>query len=106
MQTRNEHLLAAIRASLAAAHGCRLAGVVLFGSEARGTSKDDSDIDVLVVLEGPVRYLKDLETSIHAVYPLSLELGRPISPIPVDVREYEEGEFPLYARAKLEGITV
>jgi predicted nucleotidyltransferase len=64
-----ERLLREIRARLEEAHGERLAGVVLYGSEARGEACEDSDIDLLVLLRGPVRYLADLRRSIEAIYP-------------------------------------
>jgi predicted nucleotidyltransferase len=40
-----------LKKRLAAAYGERLHAVVLFGSEVRGDSRPDSDIDVLAVLE-------------------------------------------------------
>lgn len=84
--------------------GDRLQGAILYGSEARGESGPDSDIDVLVLLEGPIRYGEDLRTAIHAVYPLVLEWERPISVKPVDVAEYERQDWPLYRNARQEGI--
>ena len=44
-------LLDELKERLSAAYGERLHAVVLFGSEARGDARPDSDIDVLVVLE-------------------------------------------------------
>lgn len=99
-------LLRALRGALERAHGRRLAGLVLYGSEARGESAPDSDIDVLVLLAGPVEYLQDLRTSIRAVYPLVLESERPIHPKPVAAEEYESSDFPLYRRARAEGVPV
>jgi len=97
-------LLRELRERLEAAHGSRLAGVVLYGSEARGEAGPDSDIDVLVLLNGPVDSWRDLRVSIEALYPLVLELERPIHPKPVAADVYEAGEFPLYRRVKAEGV--
>ena len=44
-------VLEELKERLSAAYGERLHAVVLFGSEARGDARPDSDIDVLVVLE-------------------------------------------------------
>ena len=41
-------------------YGTRLAGLVLYGSQAWGEAGDDSDIDVLVLLEGPVDRMAEL----------------------------------------------
>ena len=42
------------RARLAALYGDRLRRVILYGSHARGEAHEESDVDVLVVLESPV----------------------------------------------------
>jgi len=99
-----EAILNQIKARLRAAHGDRLRGVVLYGSQARGHARPDSDIDILVLLDGPVDYGRDLEANLRAVYPLALELGRRISAKPVSASEYETAECPLYTMAHREGI--
>ena len=100
---RNE-LLKRIRSALEDAFGERLEGVILYGSEARGEAEPDSDIDLLVLLRPMISFGKDLKTCIHALYPLVLELERPIDSIPVDASVYEAQEFSLYRNAKREGI--
>ena len=101
-----EELLKQIRSRLAAAHHKRLRGVVLYGSEARGEAGPDSDIDLLVLLEAPVDYGRDLERNLEALHPLALQLGRRISAKPVSATEYDTVECPLYQRAHREGIAV
>ena len=101
--TRQESL-AEIKVRLEAVYANRLREVVLYGSEARGTAGPDSDIDLLVILEGPVHLWDDLRAAVGALYPLSLQLGRPLSPKPVDAQHYKEGLCPLYQVAKKEGI--
>ena len=99
-----QELLAAIKERLMQAHGQRLRGVVLYGSEARGEAGRDSDIDVLVLLDGPIDYGKDLRMNITSLYDLFLSLERPINALPVDVLTYEAAEYPLYESAKADGI--
>lgn len=65
---------------------------MLYGSEVRGDAGPDSDIDVLVLLESPVDYGKDLRTSIDALYDLVLALERPIDAKPVDAAAYDEAK--------------
>lgn len=99
-------LLRQIRDRLEAVHGKRLRRVVLYGSEARDDADAHSDIDVLVLLEDPVDYGRDLERNLQALYPLSLELGRRISPKPVSVSDYDTIDCPLYRNAHREGVAL
>src|SRR5206468_13018732 len=99
-----QELLAAIKQRLLTAYGRRLRAVVLYGSEARGEAQPDSDIDVLVLLDGPIDFGTDLRTNISALYDLVLALERPISAQPVDIAAYEAAEYPLYRNAKAEGV--
>ena len=99
-------LLASIKARLKSVFGSRLRGVVLYGSEARGEATPDSDIDVLVLLTGPVVFGRDLETIIQALYPLQLELERVLEAVPIDEADYLRGDYAWYRRAQEEGIQV
>src|SRR5215208_6912163 len=93
-----------IRSRLEAAFPDRLQGVLLFGSEARNEAREDSDLDLMVLLEGPVRLGRDLETIVQALYPLQLELEAPIHAIPVAGDSFKAGGFSLYRNAKREGV--
>ena len=101
-----EQLQRELKRRLREAFGDRLRGVVLYGSEARGESQEGSDIDVMVLLEGPINLWGDIKTGIGATYDLTLELGRPVHPDPVDAEEYQKGEFALYRNVKREGIVL
>ncbi len=98
-ETRRE-----IRSRLEAAFQERLHDVILFGSHVRNESQADSDLDLLVLLKGPVRLGKDVETIVRALYPVQLELGIPIHAIPVAKDSFEAGGYGLYRNAKREGI--
>ena len=95
---------ARIHALLDDAFGDRLQGVVLYGSEARGTADSDSDADLFVLLRGPIALGKDLKTIIDALYPLQFEVERPIHALPVEATAYAEGESSLYRNARKEGV--
>ena len=99
-----EHLLQRIRHTLDAAFPRRLRGVVLYGSEARRESGPDSDVDLMVLLDGPLDEPHDSWACIDALYPLVLESGRPIHAEPVDAEEYHVAEYPLFQRAARDGV--
>jgi predicted nucleotidyltransferase len=71
--------VAALKGALAARFGERLRELVLFGSRARGDAHDESDIDVLVIIEAVTdaerRVVQDLGAD------LSVESGLVLSPI-------------------------
>lgn len=102
--TTTKQRLDTIRNHLESEFGERLRGVVLYGSEARGESSADSDIDVLVLLNSVPEFGKDLRRCIDALFPLALEWGRPISPKPIPIRQYETIDCPLFRHARKEGM--
>ena len=77
-------LLARIKSRLQAVYGDRLRGVVLYGSEARREATPDSDVDILILLTGPVTLGRELRTIIEALYPLQREMDRVLEAFPLD----------------------
>jgi predicted nucleotidyltransferase len=67
--------------------GDRVVQVRLFGSFARGEPHDESDIDVLVLIRGLTRAEKIESIEIGAM--MALGSGRAISPLPMEVAEFE-----------------
>ena len=102
---RTENLLRRARDLLEQTFGDRLAGVVLYGSEARGNAEPESDVDLFVLLRGPVDLHRDLRRTVEALYDLQLEVGRPLHALPVDVETYEAGEYAVYRSARQEGVS-
>jgi predicted nucleotidyltransferase len=94
------------RRGLEKIYGARLAEVVLFGSQARNEACSDSDIDVLVVLNGPV----DPNLEIPRVSPLasglSLRHDVVISCVYVSEHDFRADESPLLLNVRREGVTV
>lgn len=107
-QRVSKEFLAEIKAHLQAAFGARFKGVILYGSEARGEAREDSDIDLLVLLEGPIHLGPDVAQAIDAVYDLedALDPLRTISVQPVDEAKYRASEWPLYDAVHAEGIAL
>ena len=70
------------------APGCRALRV-----RSPGDATPESDVDLLVILAGPVAFGRDLQTIIRALYPLQLETERALSAIPADEARYLSGEY-------------
>ncbi|HET6567017.1 MAG TPA: nucleotidyltransferase domain-containing protein [Rhodothermales bacterium] len=70
MKLELQQALDEARARLRALYGDRLRRVILYGSQARGDAGPESDVDVLVVLEGPL----DVYAETKQLSRLSVEL--------------------------------
>ncbi|MCS7304220.1 MAG: nucleotidyltransferase domain-containing protein [Thermoguttaceae bacterium] len=82
----------------------RFRGLILYGSLARQEAVHASDIDLLVLLDGPIDYFQELWTIVGLLYPVQLESERLISAKPVLLEEFEQGRIQLYRQAKREGV--
>ena len=94
------------RALLQTLYDERLKGLVLYGSCARGTEGVESDIDLMVLLEGPIDLAHEIRRIWAILYPIQLESDRLLSAVPVDVALYDQGEYALYRQAKAEGVVL
>ena len=93
-----------IRPLLQQAFGSRLRSVVLYGSRARGDHRPDSDVDLMVVLDGTFSLRYDLERTVDALYPLQLESDLLIHPMPVDARDFDAQAFAIFREVRREGV--
>lgn len=91
---------------LARQYGKRLKGVILYGSMARGEATNDSDIDLLVLLEPTLDYFAELRKLVDVLYPIQLESEQLISAKPVSFNDFEIGSLSLYRNARREGVAV
>jgi len=84
------------------------AKTILYGSEARGDARPDSDIDLLVLLEGEKRDYKREDEIYTPLYDLELETGVSISPMFVLRKDWENRPFrtPFYINVINEGIVL
>jgi len=81
------------------------ATAILYGSEARGDARPDSDIDVLVLLEGEKRDLKREDALAGELYNIELTTGVLISPMIMLRKQWETRPFktPFYINVMNEG---
>jgi len=87
-------------------YGSRLSSIVLFGSHARGDEEPGSDIDLLIVLEGDVCPITEIERTGTLVASLSLHYDVVISCIFMDKDRFLHRNGPLLRNIRREGITV
>ncbi len=84
------------------------ATAILYGSEARGDARIDSDIDVLILLNGDKRDLKREDKLSGELYEIELATGVPISPMIMLRKQWESRPFktPFYVNVMNEGVRI
>ena len=70
-----------------------MAKTILYGSQARNEARSDSDIDLLILLDGEKMTLKDEESITLPLYELELKTGVSISPIVTLKKLWENRAF-------------
>lgn len=99
-------MLTQLRERLEALYGERFRKAILFGSRARGDAGPESDVDVLVVLDGPVNVWEEITRTSWAVSDLSLQHNLVISCVFMDSDGFEASREPLCNAVHREGIEV
>jgi uncharacterized protein len=95
-----------LRSRLQSLYGDRLERLVLFGSQARGDASPESDIDVLVVLHGPVESSKEVHRVSPMTAAISLEHDVVISCVFAPGERYRQGRTPLMLNVLAEGVAL
>lgn len=99
-------ILAELRQYLETLYGDRLVNILLYGSQARGDAKPDSDIDVLIILKEPFNYSQETEKISFITSPLCLKHNVVISCAFVTPEQFQQGNNGFLRNVRREGITV
>lgn len=107
MPANIKKILRELKKGLTKIHGDQLKAVYLFGSFARGEGRlPDSDIDVMVVLNGEFN-TRDVENrSIEFVASLCLEYDVVIMCHYVSNKRYSESEMPFMLNVRRDAVSV
>lgn len=98
------NLLSELRSYLERLYGQRLVSLVLFGSQARADAQPDSDIDILVVLNGEVDTWTEIERTGEFVSQLCLEYGVVICNIFVSAVQFQAQQTAFLRSVYREGV--
>jgi|WetSurMetagenome_2_1015567.scaffolds.fasta_scaffold573065_3 uncharacterized protein len=97
-------ILTDLRHRLTEHYGSRLDRLILFGSQARGDAEEQSDVDVLVVLNGEVQPGEEIRHTGGIVAELSLSNDLVISCAFVSNQRFLGEKSPFLLNVRREGI--
>lgn len=101
-----QEILAQLKRYLESLYGDRLASLILSGSQARKEARTDSDIDILIVLQGPLDTSTERKRLSMFLSELCLEYEVVITCIWREYREWQTRQSPLLINIRREGIKV
>ena len=106
MTARDQSITAQIKQAVQQADPTATA--ILFGSRATGKAREDSDWDVLILLDKPEVSIRDEQAFRHNLYDLELEIGEVISTFVYGENDWNTrlSVTPLYKSIKKEGIVL
>lgn len=97
-------LLTELKEELKRIYGPRLKGLYLYGSYARGEQQEDSDIDVLIVLDRIDHYFGEIERSGQLVSDISLKYGESVSRVFVTESDWKSRDTSFLANAREDAV--
>jgi predicted nucleotidyltransferase len=106
MNTKEQHIINLIKSKIKEKNS--KADVILFGSHARGEAHNDSDWDILILLDS-LNVTRETEKEYREeLFDVELEVGEPISTFVYSKNDWEtrHSVTPLYKSIKRDGILI
>lgn len=82
----------------------RIKGMILFGSYARGDFTDESDIDLMLLLDQIADVSTEREIYFPVISKISFDYDTVVSIVPFDYQEFQRKRIPLILNVNKEGI--
>ena len=89
--------------------GAHLSKVIVYGSYARGEYQENSDVDVMILVDLPEKEIKSKENMVYDVaFDIEMKTGVDISPVIKNEVQYEYwvDVLPYYRNVREEGVVV
>jgi uncharacterized protein len=98
-----ESVLAAFKSQVETLYGPRLKCLYLFGSRARQTNSPDSDIDVALIIEGPIDVYCEIQRTSEIRAAINLDSGHSVSCVYLTPSDLASKRSPLARNIAREG---
>lgn len=99
-------ILSELKNGLVKLYGEQLIDVLLYGSHARGEQREDSDIDIAVILRGDINPFKEIDKITEFSYDISLKYSTLLSIHPISEKDYIYRNSPFILNIREEGISI
>lgn len=89
--------------------GGRLSKVIMYGSYARGDYRDNSDVDVMILVKMPENEIRKVSNMVYDLaFDIELEKGIHISTVIKNEEQYEYwvDTLPFYRNVRKEGVVI
>jgi hypothetical protein len=96
--------LAELEQGLKGLYGDRFRGLLLYGSYARGEASEGSDVDLLLLLDGPVNLSRELIRIEPIKWPLGLAADALLAVVPVSYQKFQEAETSFLHTVRQEAV--
>ncbi|HYO13554.1 MAG TPA: nucleotidyltransferase domain-containing protein [Thermoanaerobaculia bacterium] len=104
LPARIKDVIAELRRGLQDLYGERFRDLLLYGSYARGEADEGSDVDLLLLLEGPVNPVKEIVRMEPVTWPLSLDSELLLSVMPVNFQDFQTSRTSFLSTVRKEAI--
>jgi len=98
------HVVAQLEKGLRVLYGKRFRELLLYGSYARGQATEGSDVDLLLVLDGPVDPVREILRLEPIKWPLELDATLVLSVMPVSYQAFQRDETSFLHTVRREAV--